>query len=231
MPAPPLLLLPGLLEDADAFEHQVLGLAEQAACVVADLTRADTIAGLAEQALAQAPSGAFALAGHSMGGYVALELMRQAPERVQRLALIATNARPDSPAATSDRRRLMRLAETDFPAVAAQLLPRLVSVAHLQRQEIAGKVTEMALATGKDAFLRQQCAIIGRIDSRPHLAAIGCPTLVVAAREDALMPLEVLREIADGIPGARLETVEESGHMVSLEQPEALTRLLCSWLA
>ena len=89
----------------------------------------------------------------------------------------------------------------------------------------------MALATGKEAFLRQQRAIIGRMDSRPHLAAIRCPTLVVAAREDALMPLEVLREIADGIPGARLETVEESGHMVSLEQPEALTRLLRSWLA
>jgi pimeloyl-ACP methyl ester carboxylesterase len=231
MPAPPLLLLPGLLEDADAFEQQVYGLAEQAACVVADLTRADTMASLAEQALAQAPADAFALAGHSMGGYVALELMRQAPERVRRLALIATNARPDSPAATSDRQRLMRLAETDFPAVALQLLPRLVSPAHLERQEIAGKVTEMALATGKEAFLRQQRAIIGRIDSRPHLAAIRCRTLVVAASEDALMPMEALREIADGIPGACFATIEDSGHMVSLEQPEALTRLLRSWLA
>src|SRR5512147_862041 len=119
MPQAPLLFLPGLLEDADAFEDQLLGLREAAACSTAELTRSDTIAALADDALAQAPAGRFALAGHSMGGYVALEILRRAPQRVDRLALLNTHARPDSPESAENRRRLMALAETDFPGVIA----------------------------------------------------------------------------------------------------------------
>ena len=231
MPATPLLLLPGLLEDADAFEHPVKGLAGVTTCAVADLTRSDSIAALAADALAQAPAGRFALAGHSMGGYVALEVLRRAPERVERLALLNTHARPDSPEATENRRRLMALAERDFAAVSAELFPKLVAPAHREDAALSGKVTEMALATGKEAFLRQERAIIGRIDSRPHLAAIRCPTLVVASRLDGLMPVELLEELAHGIPGARLEVLEDSGHMSTLERPEAVTALLRDWLA
>lgn len=229
MPQTPLFLLPGLLEDADVFEHQVEGLAGVAVSA-ADLTRSDTIAALAGDALAQAPAGRFALAGHSMGGYVALEIMRRAPERVERLALLNTHARPDSPEAIANRRRLMALAEHDFPEVSAQLLPRLVAPEHLKEAGISGKVTEMALATGKEGFLRQQRAVIGRIDSRPHLAAIRCPTLVLAGRHDAIMPVELLEELARGIPGARLEIVENCGHLAPLEQPGIVTRLLREWL-
>jgi pimeloyl-ACP methyl ester carboxylesterase len=224
------MLLPGLLEDADVFEHQVKGLADIAHVVVADLTRSDTIAGLADDALAQADAPRFALAGHSMGGYVALEIMRRAPERVDRLALLNTHARPDSPEATENRRRLMALAGRDFAAVSAELLPRIVAPNHLDEVGITGKVTEMALGTGKEAFLRQQRAIIGRIDSRPHLAAIRCPTLVVAARHDAIMPVEILEELGQGIPDARLEIVEDSGHMATLEQPAKVTGLLREWI-
>ena len=194
MVATPVLILPGLLEDADAFQHQVEGLRESAVCRVADLTRADTIGELARQALGQAPEGRFALAGHSMGGYVALEIMRQAPQRIDRLALLNTHARADSPEAAENRRRLM------------------------------------ALAIGKDAFLKQQRAIIARIDSRPHLGKIACPTLVIAARQDALMPLELLEELAHGIPQATLGIVEDSGHMASIEQPGKMTDLLRAWL-
>lgn len=163
-----------------------------------------------------------------MGGYVALEVMRQAPERVERLALLDTNARPDSPEATENRKRLMALAERDFPEVIRTLIPKLVMEGHVA--ELSGAITGMALACGKDAFLRQERAIIGRIDSRPHLAAIQCPTLVVAARNDALMPVEILEELARGIPGSRLAIVEESGHMASLEQPDEVLRLLREWL-
>lgn len=230
MPATPLLLLPGLLEDADAFEDVVKGLAGVAPCLVADLTRSDSIPALAADALAQAPVGRFALAGHSMGGYVALEILRRAPERVERLALLNTHARPDSPEATENRRRLMALAERDFAAVSAELFPKLVAPAHREEAGLSGKVTEMALATGKEAFLRQERAIIGRIDSRPHLPAIGCPTLVIASRLDALMPVELLEELARGIPGARLEVLEDSGHMSTLERPEVVTGLLREWL-
>ena len=226
----PLLLLPGLLEDADAFEATLEALRGANSCMVADLTRGETIAELAAQALAEAPEGKLAVLGHSMGGYVALEILRQAPERVARLALANTHARPDTSEATQNRKRLMELAERDFPAVIQALIPKLMTPKHLADAQLPGKITGMALAVGKEAFARQERAIMGRIDSRPHLAAISCPTLVIAAAEDQLMPVDLLRELADGIPGARLETIAQSGHMSSIEQPEEFTRLVQEWL-
>ena len=205
MVATPVFILPGLLEDADAFSHQVDALRAITACTAADLTQQETISALAADAL------------------------RQAPERVERVAFLNTHARADSPEATDNRKRLMALAEKDFPAVIRALLPKLVTEEHLDTA--SGTITEMALATGRDAFLRQERAIIGRIDSRPHLARIRCPALVVAARQDQLMPVELLQELAAGIPGARLEIVENSGHMASIEQPEQVTRLLVDWLS
>jgi pimeloyl-ACP methyl ester carboxylesterase len=227
----PLFILPGLLEDADAFEEVIGGLQEMATTTVADLTRAETIADLARAALEQAPAGSFALAGHSMGGYVALEIMRQAPQRVARLALLNTHARPDTPESTANRRRLMELADRDFEAVINALMPKLMTEAHLKDPVLTGIIGAMALATGKDAFKRQERAIIARIDSRPHLAAIRCPTLVVAARDDQLMPVEILEELSHGIRGARLAVVEECGHMASIEQPAVVTGLLREWIA
>jgi len=222
-------ILPGLLEDADAFEAVIEGLKDVATCVVADLTRANTMAGLAKEALKQAPWEKFLLAGHSMGGYVALEVMRQAPQRVTALALLNTNARPDTPESTENRRRLMALADRDFESVSTTLLPRLMTKEHLEDPLLTGTIGQMALAVGKDSFKRQEEAIIGRIDSRPHLKDIRCPTLVIAAAEDQLMPVAVLKEMADAIPGARLEVVEDSGHMTTLEHPERIVELLRDW--
>jgi pimeloyl-ACP methyl ester carboxylesterase len=225
-----LVILPGLLEDADGFAHQVAGLAEVADIVVADLTRSDTIAGLAADALAQAPRGAFSLAGHSMGGYVALEILRTAPQRVERLALLNTNARPDSPEATENRRRLLAVAERDFDAAVATLLERQLTPAHLADPALTATITQMARSVGREAFARQQKAIMGRPDSRPGLGRIACPTLVVAGRDDVIMPLELLEELARGIPGARLEVLDECGHAAMLERPEAVTDALYLWL-
>lgn len=230
MPNPTLLLLPGLLEDADAFEHQITALREHGAVVAADLTRHDSMADLARAAFEQAPEGPLAVLGHSMGGYVLLEMLRQDPGRIGAAIFVNTNARPDSEESTANRKRLMELAERDFPAVIRALLPKLVTEAHMADDAITGTLTGMALATGKEAFARQETAIIGRADSRPGLAAIRCRTLVIAGEHDALMPVEVVRELAQGIPGARFEVVADSGHMTSLEQPEALTRLLGDWL-
>ena len=224
------LFLPGLLEDVGAFEEVISGLRDVAACTVADMTRADTIEALADEALAQAPEPPFLLAGHSMGGYVALEIMRRAPNRVARLALLNTNARPDTPESTENRKRLMELADRDFNAVVAALMPKLMAEEHLKDTVLTGTVGAMALAVGKEAFKRQQRAIIGRIDSRPHLAAIACPTLVVAGRDDAIMPVEILEELAQGIPGARLAVLDDCGHIASLEQPEEVARLLREWM-
>lgn len=231
MPNPTLLILPGLLEDADAFEHQVTSLREHGAVVAADLTRHDSMADLARAAFEQAPDGPLAVLGHSMGGYVLLEMLRQDPGRIASAIFLNTNARPDSEESTANRRRLVELAERDFPAVIRTLLPKLVTEAHLADDGITGTITGMALATGKEGFARQQAAIIGRADSRPGLGAIRCPALVIAGEQDALMPVDVVREIAQGIPGARFEVVADSGHSTSLEQPEALTRLLRDWLS
>ena len=227
---PNLLFLPGLLEDAEVFRPLIDGLAPQVSSSVADLTRSNTIAAMARDALAQAPAGKFSLAGHSMGGYVALEVMRQAPDRVERLALVCTHARPDSPESTENRRRLIALAERDFPAVIATLMQKLVTPDHLKDAELTGTISEMALGVGKEGFRRQQEAIIGRRDSRPHLKGIACPTLVLAGRDDQLMPVELLQELADGIKGARLTIVEDCGHVATLEQPARVQDAFLEWL-
>ena len=241
---PNLILLPGLLNDARLWQHQADQLMSIANVSVADLTRSDTIEGLAADVLEQAPTGMFALAGLSMGGYVALEIMRQAPERVSALALIDTSARPDTAEATANRHRLIALAQTDtaeatanrhrlialaqtdFSAVPRELMQKLLYPPHLDDDGIVACVNEMAAMVGKDAFARQQHAIMERIDSRPTLKNIACPTLLLCGREDAITPVEVHEEMAALIPRATLTIVEHCGHLSALEKPEAVTEAL-----
>lgn len=230
LPKTNLVLLPGLLCDARLFGHQVEALADHAHCTVADLTGADSMAALASGVLAQAPAR-FALAGLSMGGYVALEIMRQAPERVRGLALMDTSARPDTPEATANRHRLMKLAETHFQGVLDELLPKLVHPAHLSYNSIVDVVYSMGHRVGRGAFVRQQRAILGRIDSRPYLHQIvDCPTLVLCGREDALTPPALHEEMAAEIPNATLTLISGCGHLSSLEQPKAVAEALHAWL-
>ncbi|MCC7428436.1 MAG: alpha/beta fold hydrolase [Alphaproteobacteria bacterium] len=226
-----LLLLPGLLCDAALWEHQRRHLGECAGPIsVADLARDDSVAAMAEGVLAQAPAR-FALAGLSMGGYVAFEIMRRAPDRVSRLALFDTSARPDTPEQTARRRGLMELAEKgQFKGVTPRLLPLLVHPERVADPPLAGAVMAMAERVGQAAFLRQQRAIMGRPDSRPGLEAIRCPTLVVAGRQDALTPPALAEEIAAGIPGARYVPIEDCGHLATMEQPQAATALMRLWL-
>jgi len=227
---PLLLLLPGLLNDARLWRHQVEHLADVVEPVVADLTGEDSIAMLASRALAQVPGERFLLAGLSMGGYVALEIMRQAPDRVAALALLDTMARPDTQEATETRHRLMDLANRDFDRVNEALIPRLVHPDRLEDAELRPVIDAMADDLGADVFLRQQRAIIDRIDSRPHLGAIRCPTLVLCGREDAITPVEVHEEMAHGIPNASLLVVEHCGHLSTLERPEEVTRAMRGWI-
>jgi pimeloyl-ACP methyl ester carboxylesterase len=231
MAAPNLLILPGLLCDARAFQAQVAGLKHHANCVVADLSAADSIVGMAASSLRRVPPGPLAVAGHSMGGYVALEIARQVPDRVVGLALLNTNARPDSEQSTEDRRRMMKLAETDFERVVNALLPKLLHADHMRDAAMVATIKAMAAAVGKDGYVRSQTAIINRIDSRPHLGKIRCPTLVVAGRDDAIMPLAVLEELANGITGSRLVVAEKCGHMATLEQSQMVTMNLVHWLS
>lgn len=227
----PLLFLPGLLCDSALYAPQLEGLADVADMRVADATRADTMAAQAAEALAQAPWPRFAVAGLSMGGYCAHELVRQAPGRVRALALLDTSARPDTPEASENRRRLMELAKHDFPAVAETLLPKFMRPSNVADPRLAGVVRGMAARIGAEAFARQELAIISRIDSRPHLASIRCPTLVLTGDEDALITREMHEEQAAGIRGAELVVVPRSGHLTTIEAPERVNDALRRWLA
>ena len=226
----PLILVPGLLCDGALWAHQAVALADVAAIRIADPTHDATVDDMARRVVAAAP-GRFALAGLSMGGYVAQAIMRIAPERVERLALIDTTARADSPEQTARRKALIRQSEIgQFRGVTKRLLPLLIHPDRLDDDLLVGVVTGMAERVGKAAFLRQQAAIMARPDGRADLQRIRCPTLVLCGRQDQLTPFELHAEMAAAIPGAALVAVEDCGHLSPLEKPEAVSALLRYWL-
>ena len=228
----PLVLVPGLLCDERLWQPQAERLADLPDPIIANVIGDGSVSEMARSVLDAAPSaGRFALAGLSMGGYVALEVMRVAPERVARLALLDTSARADTPEQTSERRELIELAEKGrFEEVPRRLLPRMLHPDRLDDERLTSTVFGMADAVGPEAFVRQEEAIIGRPDSRETLSGIACPTLVLCGREDALTPLPLHEEIASLIPGSRLRVVEKCGHLSTLERPEAVTAALREWL-
>lgn len=227
---PALILIPGLICTAELWEAQVAALADLAEITVADHRQHDSMAALATAILEQAPER-FALAGLSMGGYIALEIMRQAPDRVERLALFDTNARADTPEQSERRRGFIALAERGrFLGISPRMIHDLVHPEHASDRRIANTIVRMARETGREAFIRQQTAIINRIDSRPYLSRISCPTLVACGRDDKLTPLELHEEMARMIRGAELRVIEHCGHLPPLEQPEETTRILRDWL-
>ena len=227
----PLVLLPGLLCDAALWRPVTDALAAEAAAVVADLTLDETVADMARRVLEWAPRR-FSLAGLSMGGYVAQEIMRQEPERVVRLALLDTSARDDSDEQRRRRRGLIALAtQGKFKGVTPRLLPLLLHPDRLEDAPLVETVTGMAERVGRAAFLRQQTAILGRPNGVADLARIDCPTLVLCGRQDALTPPEVHDEMAFHVPGAELVQIEDCGHLAPLERPEPVVAALRAWLA
>lgn len=227
----PVILLPGLLCDGDLFAPATESLTDIAHFHVADLTQDNSIKAMASRVLAWAPPR-FSLLGLSMGGYVAQEIMRQAPGRVTRLALLDTTYKPDTDESRTRRLGFIELARTgQFKGVTPRLLPMLVHPDHLNVPAVADTVLAMAERVGRDAFVRQQTAIMGRVDGKADLQRITCPTLVLCGRDDQLTPLDVHREMADLIPCARLVIVDHSGHLPPLEQAIAVNAVLRYWLA
>ena len=227
---PAILFLPGLLCDAGLWRHQLAALAPVADCSVADLSLDDTLEAMAARAMEGLP-GRFGVAALSMGGYVAFELLRQAPGQVERLCLMDTSARPDAPEAARRRRALMALVARGgrFRGVTPRLLADLLHPDRLGDAVLAQEVADMAGRLGKAAYLRQQAAILARPDSRPDLPGIAAPTLVLVGEADALTPPALAQEIADGIPRAQLRTVPGAGHLPPLERPGFVTNLLLQW--
>ncbi|HYN26667.1 MAG TPA: alpha/beta fold hydrolase [Burkholderiales bacterium] len=227
-----LVLLPGLLCDAALWEPQLTELADIARFWVPDLTEYETMKEMGEAVLRDAPWNEFALAGLSMGGYVAQEVMRQAPERVTRLALLDSRARPEAPDETERRQQLMKLAQTKrgFTPVTSRMLPLLLHPSRVKDARLTKTVRDMAERTGVEAYLRQQHAIISRPDFRPGLPKIKCPTLVLCGRQDQLTPLDCSEEMAAAIPRAKLVVVEECGHLSTLERPDEVNAAMRTWL-
>jgi len=226
----PLILLPGLLCDEALWQNQSKSLETMAACQTADTTKFDRIDAIARDVLARAPPQ-FALAGLSMGGYVAFEIMRQAPERVLKLCLLDTSARPDTPDQANRRRLLLAMSKAgQFKGVTPRLLPMLISKSRLEDQDLTSIITAMAERVGRDAFHNQQTAILNRIDSRPFLKDIRCPVQLIVGSEDELTPPDIMREVKDGIPQARYTIIQGSGHLTALEKPEEVNQLMREWI-
>jgi pimeloyl-ACP methyl ester carboxylesterase len=228
-PLEPVVFLPGLLCDQALWHHQVRALADVSAPMVADLTLDSSIAAMARRTLAAAPP-CFSLVGLSMGGYVALEIMRQAPERVRRLALVDTSARGDSPERIAERQAGMTsLRHGKFVGITRRLLGDLVHPRHFE-DHVAAEMRSMALRVGGDAFLRQQQAIMTRPDARASLAAFTVETLIVVGEDDRVTPVEHAEEMHAAIAGSRLHVIPDCGHMPALEEPDLLSELLRDWL-
>jgi pimeloyl-ACP methyl ester carboxylesterase len=184
---------------------------------------------MAARALASLPPR-FALAGLSLGGYVALEIMRRAPERVTRLALLGTSARPE-PSAEAERAESSTVLEQSRAAGATPMMALLVHPMRLGDRRLTTILAAMADRVGRKAFLRQQRAILRRADSRPDLAAIACPTLLLSGRQDPLAPPSLQHEMAGAIGGSRQIVIEDCGHLSPLERPETVTKALRDWLS
>jgi len=229
---PKLILIPGLLCDGALWAHQVVALSDIADVHVADIADEISMEDLAASVLDQAPDS-FALAGLSMGGYVAQEIMRQDPGRVTHLALVDTNARADLPEQSEMRKALMSEADAGhFDEIAPKLLPKLVNAKHAKDPTIANVVLQMADRIGADGYHNQQTAILNRVDGRADLANISCPTLVLCGDEDELTPIAAHQEMVDGIgANASLVVVPDCGHLSPLEQPDAVTAAMRAWLS
>lgn len=230
MPRTPLVLLPGLLNTRRVFEHQVETLQDIAEIVVPELWHHETIADMAEAALAASPP-TFALGGFSMGGYAAFEIFRRAPERIERLALIDTQAAPDS--AESRTRRQAFIEQTRlgrFHGVHPTLLPQIIHPSRLKDTAVTQPILDMAKEIGADGFVRQQQAILGRADSRPLLVEIEVPAVVIVGRQDMATPLQRSQEMAADIANAQLVILEECGHVSPLERPAEVSAALRRWL-
>ena len=227
----PLILLPGLLCDATVWAPQKDALSGefQIAAWLHSYGH-DSLAGMAREVLKAAPPR-FALAGHSMGGRVALEIMRTAPERVERLALLDTTATPATPDEPDKRREMIELARIEgMPALAERWLPMIVHPSRLNQPDFMAPLSAMICRATPEIYARQVQALLNRPDYRPILPQIACPTLIACGRDDLWSPVAAQQEIAAAIRSAKFALIDNCGHMATVEAPSEVTGLLRHWL-
>lgn len=226
----PILLIPGLNATPRVFAQQMETLWLFGPVTIADQRRDDSTETMANRILADAPP-TFVMLGFSMGGYIAFEIMRRAPERVRGLILLDTQARPDTAEATANRRRGMALAAAGkIEAAAAGTFHNAVHPANVDNAAIRAIHEAMARVNGAEAYRRQQEAIIARPDSGPDLAKIKVPTLIIVGDTDRITPPDAAREMHEAIAGSELVVIEGAGHLSPIEQPEQVNRAIGTWL-
>lgn len=231
MARPCVVMLGGHLCTPVLWQAQCEALADTADCLPLALGGGPTMADQAEAVLGQAPPR-FALVGLSMGGHVAMEIMRRAPERVERLALLDTRADIDSPERLRVRERDAELVESQgFEALAVGLPERWMHPLSAARPALRALVLAMVRSVSAADRQAQVRALLSRIDSRPSLPAIRCPTLVMCGQQDLPNPLWMHEEMATLIPGAVLRVIEDCGHLSPIEQPQAVSSALREWLS
>ena len=230
-----LMLLPGLNCDAAVWAPQVAALKDQARCVVPAWGLRDSLTAMAEQVLAEAPSERFSVAGHSMGGRVALEVMRLAPQRVERLALLSTGTHPLAAGAAGEKERagrmlLLQIARTQGMRAMAQEWAR--GMVHPDRlgTPLFDQVLDMLERGSAEQYAAQINALLNRPDAAALLPTIQCPTLVLTGRDDSWSGPAQHEAMAAAIPHAQLVIVEHSGHMCTMERPQAVSAALAGWL-
>lgn len=224
--------MPGMMCDARLWRHQATALGADRTVTVGDITRSDSVAAIAKDVLAQAPDR-FALAGLSMGGIVAFEMWRQAPERIERLALLDTNYRADAPERKAMREEQMQSVSQGGLAdvLRDELKPNYLATVHRGNTALLDEVLAMGIDLGDEVFHRQSIALRDRPDSEATLATIDCPTLVLCGDEDTLCPVALHEQMAAKLPNAELVIVDQCGHLSTLEQPEAVNHAFARWLA
>lgn len=221
-----LVLLPSQLCTDLLWQNQIDAFRTFADPTVIVLDEHDTMAALASDVLARMPEQ-FMLCAHGMGGFVAFEILRRAPERVTKLALLSTLAPADTPKQTARREGYLRLVEQGkFDGIIEERIPALLHPSSRNDSQLTGILRQMARETGPAGFLNQQRAIMAREDSTPSLGAIACETLILFGRADGITTFEHQSQLKENIARSRLEVVEDAGHMMMLERPKAVTTLL-----
>ncbi len=229
MPKHELVLIPGLVCDEKIWFNQVDHLGDIANCTIPKVAGSDTISGLANEVLTSAPEY-FAVAGFSMGGYVALQMLRQAPNRITRLALLDTSSRADAPEKKDARLKTIGACEHGkFSEIIADMLNVLLHPSR-QKSDLARFVLKMADRVGPEAFIRRHKAIMSRRDSKDILQGCSVPVRVICGRQDAMSSVEEHADIAEFAPMGRLSIIEECGHMSPIESPYATSALMRDWL-
>lgn len=226
----PLILLPGMLCDARLWAHQVAALGGVTRIDIPVFHDQDSLEAMAECVLADAPER-FALGGLSMGGYIAFEILRRAPERVVKLALVATSAHADTPEQTRVRRGLLQLAKKGrFKGVTPKLLPTLIHHGWLGEEALTDTIMDMAETLGHEAFIHQETAVMHRRDTRDVAARYTGKTLIICGKQDQRTPPELSEEMHALLPNSELHLLDECGHLPPMEQAEQTTELMRGWL-